>query len=197
MARTAAARSTTTARKPIAKPAAKPAAKPVKKTVTTRTSADRKARPATRQRSKPVRSKLALAVSNRNLTRRSRRLVYVTSGVVILVVGIMMMIVIAQTRIAENQMQIDKIESQISAERDRYDTLRLERSSLREPARLVANARAIGMQPGIGTDFTSVDPYTVAAVLVSTGGVDAELLDATEDPFETYGEFKATVGGQP
>lgn len=193
MARTAAARSTTTARKPPAKPVGKP----VKKTVTTRTSADRKARPATRQRSKPVRSKLALAVSNRNLTRRSRRLVYVTSGVVILVVGIMMMIVIAQTRIAENQMQIDKIESQISAERDRYDTLRLERSSLREPARLVANARAIGMQPGIGTDFTSVDPYTVAAVLVSTGGVDAELLDATEDPFETYGEFKATVGGQP
>ena len=190
MARTAVARSTV-------KPANRPAKKPTKKTVTTRTSADRQARPAPRQRSKPTRSKLALAVSNRNLTRRSRRLVYVTSGVVILVVGIMMMIVIAQTRIAENQMQIDKIESQISAERDRYNTLRLERSSLREPARLVANARAIGMQPGVGTDFTSVDPYTVAAVLVSTGGVDAELLDATENPFETYGEFKATVGGQP
>lgn len=190
MARTAVARST-------AKPAKRPSRKPIKKTVTTRTSADRQARPATRQRSKPTRSKLALAVSNRNLTRRSRRLVYVTSGVVILVVGIMMMIVVAQTRIAENQMQIDKIESQISAERDRYNTLRLERSSLREPARLVANARAIGMQPGVGTDFTSVDPYTVAAVLVSTGGVDAELLDATENPFETYGEFKATVGGQP
>ncbi|MBU3688286.1 MAG: hypothetical protein B7C54_07625 [Acidimicrobiales bacterium mtb01] len=193
MARTATARATTS----VKKPAGKSTAKPRKKSVTTRTSAERQARPAARPKAKPTRSKLALAVSNRNLTRRSRRLVYVTSGVVVLVVGIMMMIVVAQTRIAENQMQIDRIESQISAERDRYNTLRLERSSLREPARLVANARAIGMQPGIGTDFTSVDPYTVAAVLVSTGGVDAELLDATENPFETYGEFKATVGGQP
>jgi cell division protein FtsL len=193
MARTAAARSTTT----VKKPATRSTSKPLKKSVTTRTSADRQARPAARQRSKPARSKLALAVSNRNLTRQSRRLVFVTSGLVILVVGIMMMIVVAQTRIAENQMQIDRIDGQISAERDRYNTLRLERSSLREPARLVANARAIGMQPGVGADFTSVDPYTVAAVLVSTGGVDAELLDATEDPFETYGEFKATVGGQP
>ena len=174
-------------------PATRPAPRrPVKKTVTTRTSADRAARKATTRK-----SKLAVAVGNRNLTRRTRRLVFVTSGAIVIVVGVMMTIVVAQTRIAENQMRIDRIDEQITAERDRYNTLRLERSSLRDPARLVANARAIGMQPGVGTDFTSVDPYTVAAVLVSTGGVDSELLDATENPFEAYGHFKATVGGKP
>lgn len=109
----------------------------------------------------------------------------------------MMAVVVAQTRIAENQLQIDRIEDDIVAERDRYNALRLERSTLREPARLVIEARALGMQPGVGVDFTSVDPMTVAAVLVATGGVDPDLLDDSGDPLREYGEFKAILGGQP
>jgi hypothetical protein len=93
-------------------------------------------------------------------------------------------------------MQIDRIEDDIAAERDRYDTLRLERSTLREPARLVVEARALGMQPGVGVDFTSVDPMTVAAVLVSTGGVDPALLSESDDPLREYGQFKAILGGR-
>lgn len=143
------------------------------------------------------RSPIARAVDPQNATTTGRRLVKVSLGVLVALVAVMMTVVVAQTRIAENQMQLDRIESRIGAERDRYNQLRLERSQLREPARLVVEARALGMQPGVGVDFTTVDPMTVAAVLVATGGVDPDLLTDGEDPLREYGEFKAIVGGAP
>jgi cell division protein FtsL len=153
--------------------------------------------PAPKQvRPRRSRSPIARAVTHRNATTAGRRLVTVGLGVLVLLVAIMMAVVVAQTHIAGNQMQIDRIEDDIAAERDRYDTLRLERSTLREPARLVVEARALGMQPGVGVDFTSVDPMTVAAVLVSTGGVDPALLSESDDPLREYGQFKAILGGR-
>ncbi len=143
------------------------------------------------------RSPIARAVDPQNATAAGRRLVTSALVVLVILVGIMMAVVVAQTRIAENQMQLDRIESRIESERDRYNQLRLERSLLREPARLVVEARALGMQPGVGVDFTTVDPMTVAAVLVATGGVDPELLTDGADPLQEYGEFKAIVGGAP
>lgn len=143
------------------------------------------------------RSPIARAVDPQNATTTGRRLVKISLGVLVALVAVMMAVVVAQTRIAENQMQLDRIESKIGAERDRYNQLRLERSQLREPARLVVEARALGMQPGVGVDFTTVDPMTVAAVLVATGGVDPDLLTDGEDPLREYGEFKAIVGGAP
>jgi hypothetical protein len=170
--------------------------------VTTRTSADRRVRPVLAPAPKRVaprrsRSPIARAVTHRDASSASRRLVVTGVGVLLLLVGVMMAVVVAQTYIAGNQMRIDRIEDDIAAERDRYDTLRLERSLRREPARLVVEARALGMQPGVGVDFTTVEPMTVAAVLVATGGVDPELLSDSEDPFREYGEFKAILGGRP
>lgn len=172
--------------------------------VTTRTSADRRARavPAVAPAPKRIqprrsRSPIARAVTHRDASSSSRRLVKLGVAVLFVLVAIMMSVVVAQTHIAGNQMRIDRIEDDIAAERDRYDNLRLERSTLREPARLVVEARALGMQPGVGVDFTTVDPMTVAAVLVATGGVDPELLTDDEDPLREYGEFKAILGGRP
>lgn len=146
------------------------------------------------RRSAPPKSKLAAVVSQSQVSRTGRRLVYSMVFLVGLVMVGMFLAVVAQTRIAENQLRLDQIEQEIVAERNRYDELRLERSSLREPARLVVEARALGMAPGLGTDFTSVDPATVAAVLVSTGGVDPELLSVERDPLENYGRVKSLIG---
>lgn len=156
-----------------------------------------KAAPKGAPSSSRSRSPIARAVDPQNATAAGRRLVTSALVVLVILVGIMMAVVVAQTRIAENQMQLDRIESRIESERDRYNQLRLERSLLREPARLVVEARALGMQPGVGVDFTTVDPMTVAAVLVATGGVDPELLTDGTDPLQEYGEFKAIVGGAP
>lgn len=172
--------------------------------VATRTAADRRARSKpvvapTPKRVQPRRSRspIARAVTHRDASSASRRLVKLGFGVLFLLVAIMMAVVVAQTHIAGNQMEIDRIEDDIAAERDRYDTLRLERSTLREPARLVVEARALGMQPGVGVDFTTVDPMTVAAVLVATSGVDPDLLSEGDDPLREYGEFKSILGGRP
>lgn len=178
--------------------------------VTTRTAADRRSSapkksaktapkvvPSRTPAPRRSRSAIARAVDPQNATVAGRRLVKAALAVLVILVGIMMAVVVAQTRIAENQMQLDRIESRIESERDRYNQLRLERSLLREPARLVVEARALGMQPGIGVDFTTVDPMTVAAVLVATGGVDPDLLSNGADPLQEYGEFKAIVGGAP
>ena len=201
MARALARESRPTARRVAATPARRVAATPARR-VATRTSADRRARsvrvaPAPK-RVQPRRAKspIARAVTHRDASSASRRLVKLGVVVLFLLVAIMMAVVVAQTYIAENQLRIDRIEDDIAAERDRYDTLRLERSTLREPVRLVAEARALGMQPGVGVDFTTVDPMTVAAVLVATGGVDPELLTEAGDPLREYGEFKAILGGR-
>ena len=137
------------------------------------------------------------AVPHAAVSTRSRRLVIAGLLVSFLAIAMMLLVVVFQTRIAETQLNIDEIESQIAAERDRYDALRLERSSLREPSRLVSEATAMGMVPGQGTDFTAVDPMTMALVLVSTGGVDPKILAISHDPFENYGAVKATVGDRP
>ena len=142
-------------------------------------------------------SKIAKAVSGRSASSASRRAILAVLTVVIGLVVVMLVVVGFQTRLAERQLRIDRIEAQIQSERDRYNALRVERSALREPGRLEANASALGMEPGSGADFTSVDPITVAQVLVSTGGIDPELLETTAEPLSAYGEFKSIVGGKP
>ena len=160
---------------------------PAAKKVTTRTAKDRRAQP----------SPIARVVSQREVTKRTRRFIFLGLSLSILAIAVMMTVVIFQTRIAETQLQIDKIESQISAERDRYDALRLERSSLRDPSRLVTEATAMGMIPGNGTDFVAVEPIVMAQVLVATGGIDVSFLSVSHDPLTNYGAVKATIGDRP
>lgn len=151
--------------------------------ITTRTAKDR-----------AHRSPIARVVSRRDAPTRLRRFVFIAVGLALAAITLMMLVVVFQTRLAETQLGIDDVESQITAERNRYDQLRLERSILREPERLVTEARALGMVPGSKTDFREVDPMAVAAVLVSTGGVDQVTVLTTKDPLERYGSIKALIG---
>jgi len=172
---------------PRSRPTAKPAGRPSTRTVRPRTAEGRRA----------VKSPVARVVTRRDVTSGMRRVIILSATIAVLAIMVMFLVVAFQTRIAETQMKIDKINAQIQAERDRYDALRLERSALRDPARLVVEATAMGMIPGTGTDFTTVDPASVAAVLVSTGGIDPEYTSDSEDPLENYGAVKALIGGQP
>lgn len=153
------------------------------RTITTRTAKDR-------ARHSPI----ARVVHRRDAPARLRRFVFVAVGVALVAITLMMFVVVFQTRLAETQLGIDDIEAQISAERNRYDQLRLERSILREPARLVTEAGALGMVPGSKTDFREVDPMAVAEVLVSTGGVDLQSVLSNKNPLERYGAVKELIG---
>lgn len=153
------------------------------RTITTRTAKDR-----------AHQSPIARVVNKRDAPARLRRFVFIAVGVAVAAITLMMLVVVFQTRLAETQLGIDDIESQITAERNRYDQLRLERSILREPGRLVEEARALGMVPGSKTDFRTVDPLAVAEVLVSVGGSDPNSILGIKDPLERYGSVKAIIG---
>lgn len=160
-------------------------AKPAIKKVTTRTSKDR-------QRSTV--SPLARAVNKKNAPKATRVFIYTTATLAALTITLMMVVVIFQTRLAETQLNIDAIEQQISVERARYDELRLQRSSLREPLRLVTEATALGMVPGSKTNFKTVESSAVASVLVSMGGLDLEQFANTREPLKNYSAVKALTG---
>lgn len=100
-----------------------------------------------------------------------------------------------QTRLAQNQLELDRTDDQISVERERYDQLRLQRAELLAPERLMAEAAALGMVPGSATEFVSVDERLVAQVAVSAGDIDEAQRSAGQDPFADYGDVKATVDG--
>lgn len=160
--------------------------KPAVKKVTTRTSKDRQ---------RVTASPLARAVNQKNAPKATRIFIYTTATLAVVTITLMMAVVIFQTRLAETQLKIDAIEQQISLERARYDELRLQRSALREPSRLVNEATALGMVPGAKTNFTTIDPTAVASVLVSMGGLDLEQFANTREPLKNYSAVKALIGG--
>jgi cell division protein FtsL len=133
-------------------------------------------------------------VNRRDAPASLRRFVFIAVGVALVAITLMMLVVVFQTRLAEAQLGIDDIESQITSERSRYDELRLERSILREPERLVEQARALGMVPGSKTDFRSVDPLAVAEVLVSTSGAQLQSILSNGNSLERYRIVKEIIG---
>lgn len=176
----ASGRSTSVGRKPAHKSVSD---RTTSRKITTRTAKDRAAR-----------SPIARVVHRRDAPARLRRFVFISVAVAVAAITLMMLVVVFQTRLAETQLGIDGIETQITAERNRYDQLRLERSILREPARLVAEATTLGMVPGTKTDFRTVDPLVVAEVLVSTRGVDPDSVFGLKNSLERYGSVKALIG---
>jgi cell division protein FtsL len=111
--------------------------------------------------------------------------------------GVMFAVTAFQTRLAENQMQVDKTEAAIAEQRDLYDQLRLESAQLRSPQRLTAEAQKLGMGPGKNVEFVQVDPAIVAAVEVATAGLDDESALPAPDPLDAYGTVKRGVDGTP
>ncbi len=65
-----------------------------------------------------------------------------------LVFALLLGVTVFQTRLAQNQLELDRVERAVDAERERFDELRLQRAELRSPAYLAAAAASIGMIPG-------------------------------------------------
>jgi cell division protein FtsL len=108
------------------------------------------------------------------------------------VVVLMLGTVVLHTRLAERQVEIDRLEQQVEASRGRFDVLRQQRAELRSPTRLALEAQRLGMIPSPSTEFLTVDPHTVAEVLAAAGVVDESTgtLD-TSDPLEQVRRVKA------
>lgn len=101
-----------------------------------------------------------------------------------------------QTKLAQNQLALDRTERAVRDARERYDVLRRQRAQLRSPNRLALAADQLGMVPAETGELITLDPATVAIVAVAA----ADLPDVVSDKptsLEQFGQVKAVTGDAP
>ena len=96
-----------------------------------------------------------------------------------------------QAYIAQQQMKIDQLSSEIRLARTYHDELRQQRKELLSPNMLREQARSLGMAPGLGSRFVEIPEDAVAAVAAALGKMDP----AIADPSPTQGATDSSVGG--
>jgi hypothetical protein len=105
------------------------------------------------------------------------------------------------TRLAERQLEIDSLERSVHAEQQEFDVLRAQRAELRAPTRLAVAAGALGMSPGLESQFIAVDPMVLAITIARTGEVPAADDDVTSDarmrPLDQFRVVKSLSAEDP
>jgi hypothetical protein len=129
----------------------------------------------------------ARAVQLRIVPRR-RRAAGFAAFLSVLVAAVMLGAAVLHTRLAERQLEIDRIERAVAEAQERFDVLRRQRAELRAPTHLAAEAARLGMVPSAGGgDFMAVDAWTVAQAIAATGSAPTpdDALRALE-PLDQY-----------
>lgn len=122
-----------------------------------------------------------------------RRVAANAAAVVVVMVGVLMLFaVVLHTRLAERQVQIDRLEREVTNSRQLFDVLRQQRAELRAPTRLASESAGLGMFAAPETQFTSIDPNTLAQILASTGTVSTfDGLLVESDPLDQVRRVRA------
>lgn len=92
--------------------------------------------------------------------------------VIVALASVLTFIVIFQTVIAEQQLRLDRVSTDVRLARQHYNELRQQRAELRAPDYLRAQAIILGMWPGSGAKFEEIPADVVTMVLASTGEMD-------------------------
>ncbi len=141
-------------------------------------------RPVTRPVSRPVTRPVDRRNSSRNRQRNTaqpqlRVVQPVTRSkfskvtlVIVTLASLFGFIVIFQTVIAEQQLKLDRVSTDVRLARQHYNELRQQRAELRAPDYLRAQAIMLGMWPGSGSKFEEIPAEVVTMVLASTGEMD-------------------------
>lgn len=113
-----------------------------------------------------------------------------TANAIILLVGLiavlMLAAVVLHTRIAERQIEIDRLQGEVVSAQERFDVLRQQRAELRSPTRLAYEATALGLAPPPHSNFVTSSPADYAAVLVAAGRATTQppLVLRSDDPLD-------------
>ena len=102
-----------------------------------------------------------------------------------------------QTQLARRQVELDRLDSDISAAREHYEELRRERAELRSPSNLSAVASEAGMVPATEAGFMVLSPEVLAEVQRSAGMIVGVGDVEQEDPLEQFREVKSITDGTP
>jgi hypothetical protein len=119
--------------------------------------------------------------------------------VLLLVITAMFGAAVFHTQLAERQLEVDRLERQVSEERVRFDELRRDRAVLRSPERIAEEATKLGMVPSDSVRFVAVDPTALAVQLAAAGVTDdsAGQVITDPDPLDQFRDVKAVSEGQP
>jgi hypothetical protein len=128
--------------------------------------------------------------------RHRRTASIVATGCVILF-GLLLGTVALQTRIAQNQLALDKIDREVKLARERYDVLRQARAELRSPNRLMVEATRLGMTPAKNGEFMTIAPEIIAKVEASSGWLANNPAENSVSSFDQFGKVKAVAGDTP
>lgn len=143
-----------------------------------------------------VRATAHLQASERHLSLvapRGRRAAHV-AVVMSLFLGLAMLGAAAfQTRLAQRQVELDQLDTDISSAREQYESLRRERAELRSPERLAQVAAANGMVPARGSEFLEIAVDVRSLVAASTGDIDPVHLGAAGNTLDDFRDVKATT----
>lgn len=103
------------------------------------------------------------------------------------------------TQLAERQLRLDRLDRQVTAERERFDELRYERAELRSPVRLADVASELGMRRGRASTFVSITPEAVARQLAAAGAIgdNAVQIVIHTDPLDQFRAVKSVSEGEP
>lgn len=101
-----------------------------------------------------------------------------------------------QTRLAQNQLTLDRTERDVVLAKERYDILRRQRAELRSPTRLSLEAARLGMTPAENGEFMVIPADVVAAVAATSSGLPNEV-STKESNFDQFGQVKEVTGDTP
>lgn len=119
-------------------------------------------------RARPVPNERHLTV----VPQESRRTVSYVVFVMMTVLAMMAVVIGFQAFIAEQQLRLDKVTTDLRLARLNYDELRQQRADLLAPDYLREKARVMGMAQGLGSRFMQVPADVVAEVTAATGKMD-------------------------
>lgn len=149
--------------------------------------------------SKPRRAKAAARPSLTVVPRRRRWPALLAGFAWSLVFLGLLGAAVFHTQLAGRQLRLDRLDRQVTAERERFDELRYERAELRSPARLSGAATELGMHRGRASTFVSIAPDAVARQLAAAGpiGDNAVRIVIHTDPLDQFRAVKSVSEGEP
>lgn len=111
------------------------------------------------------------------VSQESRRRVSVVVFSVAVVLTMVASVIGFQAFIAEQQLTLDRVSTDLRLAKLNYDELRQQRADLMAPDYLREKARLMRMLQGIGSRFIEVPADVVADVVASTGLMDPKIAD--------------------
>jgi len=142
-------------------------------------------RQARRAQSVPPERHLAI------VSQESRRRVSVVVFAVAVVLTMIASVIGFQAFIAEQQLTLDRVSTDLRLAKLNYDELRQQRADLMAPDYLREKARVMFMAQGLGSRFIEVPADVVAEVVVSTGLMDPKIADPAITVQPTIGGFQS------